>query len=198
MATTKDSVAMIPAAGYLIQESMPSAAVPTTFDLVACDDVRPSFEMPSMDHLDRVVVMIGAYFAAALRPYFVAKCANLTHFRDAIALGQTLRDSREPNLAVALDNSGKRFAGATENLDEIESNEHFSKSRVNKKIRIYLVMLIEVEGIAMDPSVNRHRCMPFDAAIGRNAINQDANFPISLGASIWLDGSGTKPATNIR
>lgn len=69
--------------------------------------------------------------------------------------------------------------------------------RVNNVIG-YLVALIEVEGIAMDPSVGRHHCMPFDEAIARNAIDQDANFPISLDAAIWLDGSGTKPATKIR
>lgn len=89
LATTKDSVAMIPVAGYLMQESMKLTEVPMTFDSVAYDDVRPSFEMPSMDHLDRVAVMIGAYFAAALRPYFVAKCANWTHFRVARVPVQT-------------------------------------------------------------------------------------------------------------
>lgn len=115
-------MAMIPVAGYLMQESMTLTEVPMTFDSVAYDDVRPSFEMPSMDHLDRVAVMIGAYFAAALRPYFVAKCANWTHFRGARVPVQTLRDSREPNLTVALDSSGKRFADAIGNLDGIVSN----------------------------------------------------------------------------
>lgn len=56
-------------------------------------------------------------------------------------------------------------------------------------------MLIGVAVIAMDPSVNRLRCMPFDAVTARNAIDQDANFPISLGASILPDDSGTKPVT---
>lgn len=61
---------------------------------------------------------------------------------------------------------------------------------------IYLAVRIEVAVIATDPSANRHHCMPFDAAIAKNATDQDANFPISLDASIWRDDSGTKPATN--
>lgn len=63
---------------------------------------------------------------------------------------------------------------------------------------IYLAVLIEGAAIATDPLVNRHHCMSSDAAIAKNATDQDANFPISPDASIWRDDSGTKPATKYK
>lgn len=129
LATTKDSGAMTLSASYcarrtlvmwtqrLIRESMTLAAAAMTFDLAACDDARPSFDvLPSMDHLDCVVVMINAYFAAALRPCFVVKCVNWMRSRGATSPGWTLPYLMEPNLVAALNSSGKRFADATESL----------------------------------------------------------------------------------
>lgn len=69
-----------------------------TFDLAAYDDdVRPSFVMQPMDHLDCVVVMINAYFAVALRPYFVVKCVNWMRFRGVTSQGWTLPYLMGPN-----------------------------------------------------------------------------------------------------
>lgn len=65
-----------------IRESMTSTVAAMTFDLVACDGVRPSFVTPSKGHLDRAVI--------ALRPYFVEKCVNWMRFHDATGQGQTL------------------------------------------------------------------------------------------------------------
>lgn len=96
---------------------------------------------------------------------------------------------------VASNSSGKRFEDARENLKAkylLVCGWNLIEELMN-----YQVMLIRVAVRAMDPSVNRLRCMPFGAVVARNAIDPDANFPISLDASILPDDSGTKPGTKI-